>query len=295
MQESKIPLHKQLEIYERIKLYLANLRSHCKVCEGSGIVLNNDETFKDCEACNGKYFKYQKFLNAGLPFDYVEMPLKEFEKTFSEESYTNYKILYKNSHSLKGHHLCFHRKIPGTWGISSAAMMLLKKFMMEGLDCGVTTMADLVGTFIDFSDNEKTNKKNSEELDYYRNLQVLVIYKLEGNIITKDKGSEGFFAVKFMNFLEGRRNENKTTIFGFSLTDDEIKAFYPPKLYDYLIDNAHWFPVETRAEKMTVAERLKRHNTDLYNMFRSYSGKGTSKSTTINGEVGKVVVTKKIR
>lgn len=290
MAESKIPSHKQTEIFERLKLYLANLRKHCKICEGSGIVLFEDNTFKDCEACNGKYFKYKEYLNAGLPFDYVEMPLEELKKNYTPKCFKDFKILYNNSHSMEGQQICFYKHNVNSWGITTAAMMMLKKFMLAGLDCGVTTLADIVGTFIDFTESSKENIRRRDELDYYHNLQVLVIDRLEGNIITKEKGKDTFFGSKFMQLLSQRRAENKTTIFGFALTDEEISTYYPENLIGYLNDNAHWFPIETNADKLKISDRLRSKNAELYDMFQGYS----KVTKVVSGTGGKVIIKKKL-
>jgi hypothetical protein len=266
-EKTRIPLFRQNEIFTRIKLYLANLRRKCKHCKGSGYVQQGNQTFKDCEYCNGSYFKYKDFLLCGIPFDYVKLAIGDVESNYAVDCYNKYMVLYKKINDIVGRTLIFYKENEEAWGLTSASIILVKQMLTLGIDSAYIAFSDFLESLIDFGADEEANKRNKEMNEYYLNVDFLAIDDISGSAISKAKGNDGFFVNKLSNLLLTRKRLNKTTIFTFTMTKALIDSSISHSFLDLIIKEGLWFPIACKTKKPNVVERLKLESKELYDIF----------------------------
>lgn len=276
----RIPQYKEKSIFERIRLYLVNLRKNCTMCQGRGIFIKDGETFIDCPNCNDKYFRYKEYLLTGIPFDYVDLTPETIKQNYQPECFEKFMAIKNNLEDIQGKIIVLFKDNPDTWGVSTIGMMWAKQSIDRELKVAVAESADILYGFVDFTDEEEKNKEKKQAQNFYTSTQFLFIDNFEDKIITKSKGNAGFFLVRFTQLLSQRKYFGNTTVVGINMVKEQIKSDFPSDLFKYFEHNALWFRVNSVGDRMTETSKLQK-DSKLKNCFETETIKKPSEGVII--------------
>jgi len=90
-----IPLYYQEIFKSYTQNLLKQLTSTCKICNGVGYQVLENDMFRDCE-CIKKFHQLKKYTNCGINVKHIGREMKWFKDEFTEESYNKLKEIEAN-------------------------------------------------------------------------------------------------------------------------------------------------------------------------------------------------------
>jgi hypothetical protein len=233
---NSIPSFKEQEMQERARSFLKRRISECQFCEGRGYILSKEKgLFKDCNECVGNFYVLKPFIMANIPIEYTKIELQDVEKTYESHCFENYLKLFEFKEKiLSSTGILFYRASDHhSWGVTTAGILYLKNLIEGGRESSLVSASSFFDTFYTFGDDKESNKRKEVLLQFYNEVDVLLIDGL-GEEFMKKEQRDSFIGNKFVSLLNSRKISGKFTILCSNLTIEEFSGRYGGIIHSFI-------------------------------------------------------------
>jgi len=225
-----------------LQKYYNQLKSKCKICNGKGIIMVTDDTFKDC-ICTEKYLKNIKYIKAGILSSYIDL-FDDIKKNLLNKSNKNIKIIYKNIDLIKAEtNLYISKKHRTSIGSSSLLMLIAKYFVDNGHNVVVASLSEIVDSFY-----LGCNK--------YETCDILCINNF-GYEYNRRYTNNTYIAQNILSLLQARNTDKKFTVISSSKTINKVRVEYPATLIEYIEQYFMIYEIDIKSKYKLANEKMK--------------------------------------
>jgi len=242
------------ELKKTFGLQLKSAKSKCTKCNQRGIIDDNsDHTYYDCPECTGRMNAVRQYIYSNIrDSQFYKLRRDEMAEYLTDKSWKTYYVLYNNIIKvLENKNLIIGKMTSDTYGISQAAVILLKKLIYSNQDSFMLKFDNLIEGFFAFRDNVKDVVNRKEELlQFYMKVPFLLIDNFADEFINPKGDKDNFITQKLMQFLQARQNNGVKTIIALAISQQSFTCKYDTTFLSFFDENYLTYILDTKPKKI---------------------------------------------
>lgn len=246
----EIPLYYQEIFKSYTQNLLKQLTSTCKICNGVGYQVLENDMFRDCE-CTKKFHQLKKYTNCGINVKHIGREMKWFKDEFTEESYNKLKEIEANLNDVLKVNFLIYPANNNMWGASHIGNQIIKFCIDQKKKCAVASAKNVMDLFFSWDKPEL-----QECMEYLQWVDVLLIDEFGTEYNTKMKDNKSYVANSFNGFVMERKRLNKPTIIASNFQAAYLKETYATEIQNVIFSNFVGLRINSKTRKKTEFDGL---------------------------------------